>query len=454
MGIPTVMITRQGFSMLVDNSFAGAGLPAEAPKVIYPVAMFVPGADLTPIQEKMDELISGLIRWEPRDNIKTSATATIVSVKGRDYTAALLNLNSLFLRNMWSDGLPFAPPTERLVEWMLTGTDLPPDEPVITILPRGGMATVHTVAVNLSMAGGRPEYMPVLIAALAAMGHEKFAHGLMNTTTCGVYPVMIVNGPVAKQIRLGSGYGCLGPDPLHPSGASIGRALRLLLMNVGGAIPAKGTMSIHGGPARYTNIVFAEDEDGLPPDWESLGVEQGFPPGTNTVTGYTVSSTTNVPGGETGSSDSALASLNRAAGAMGVPNGNYWAMANNPQGAAGILLMARGTAQGLAKFSWSKEKIKTYLWENSHVPPSKLGPPISAWWVPGEEEIPYPVPISLSPKGIRIVVAGGLQSGHMTWLQVGCCAEALTTAEIKLPGNWDALLMQAEQDIGPEAYIE
>lgn len=201
---------------------------------------------------------------------------------------------------MWSDGLPFAPPTEKLVKWILTGTGMPPDKPVLTMLPRGGTATIHTVAVNLAMAGGRPEYMPVLIAALEAMGKEKFAHGLMNTTTCGVYPVMIVNGPVSRQIRLGSGYGCLGPDPLHPAGASIGRALRLLLTNVGGAIPGKGTMSIHGGPARYTSIVFAEDEEGLPTDWESLGIEQGFLPGTNTVTGYTVSSTTNVPGGETG----------------------------------------------------------------------------------------------------------------------------------------------------------
>lgn len=139
---------------------------------------------------------------------------------------------------------------------------------------------------------------------------------------------------------------------------------------------------------------------------------------------------------------------------MGVPNGNYWAMANNPEGAAGILLMARGTARGLADLGWSKEKVKAYLWENSHVPGVKLGPPVSAWWVPGGEEIPHPIPISMSPKGIKIVVAGGLQSGHMTWLQVGCCAESLTSAEIKLPGNWEDLLMQADQDLGPVARNE
>ena len=208
-------------------------------------------------------------------------------------------------------------------------------------------------------------------------------------------------------------------------------------------------MSIHGGSARYTNVVFAEDEDGLPPGWQSLGVEQGFSRGSNTVTAYTVSSTTNVPGGEVGSSDSALASLNRAAGAMGVPNGNYFLSAYSPEGAAGILIMARGTAQGLANLGWSKEKVQAYLWENSQVPASKLGPPISAWWIPCGGLFPERMPISPAPKGIKIVVAGGLQSGHMTWLQVGCCAEQLTSAEIKLPVNWDDLLKKAEQDLGP-----
>jgi len=208
-------------------------------------------------------------------------------------------------------------------------------------------------------------------------------------------------------------------------------------------------MSIHGGPARYANIVFAEDEDGLPSDWEPLSVEQGFPPGSSTVTVYAVSSTTNVPGGEAGEEEVALASLNRAAGAMGVPNGNYWRYAYNPEGAAGILLMASGTAQGLSRFGWTKEKVKTYLWENSKIPASKLGPRVPAWWLPPRKLVQDPMPISMSPKGIKIVVAGGLQSGHMMWFQVGCCPEKLTSAEIKLPANWNELLEKGEEDLGP-----
>ena len=448
MGIPAVVVTREGFQGVVASAFTGIGLPAEASLVVYPSDMFVPGSDLAPIKERMDELIAGLTEWQPKKAVKRVVAAPMVRIAGEDYEAALANLNNWFLRSLWTDGLPIIPPTESRVNWLLKGTGLSPNQEVIKILPRGGIATVEIIAVSLAMAGGRPEYMPVLIAALEAMGQPRFAHQLMNSTTCSVYPVVVVNGPVAKQIRLGSGYGCLGPDPLHPAGASIGRAIRLLLQNVGGAIPGTGTMSIYGGPARYTNIVFAEDEAGMPADWTSLGVEQGFPPGINMVTAYAVSSTANVPGGEVGNSQSALASLNRAAAAMGTPNGNYWFHPYNQDGAAGILLMASGTAQGLSRLGWSKDEVKTYLWENSKVPLSKTGPRVSAWWVPSERIIQDPMPIAMNYQGIKIVVAGGLQSGHMMWLQVGCCPEQLITTEVQLPTNWDTLLQKAEEGLG------
>ena len=449
MGIPTVTVTREGFQRVVDNAFAGMEFPAEASKVIYPVDMFVPGSVLVPIEEKIDELIAGLTKWQPTIKEKKTITPPKVKVEGKDYEEAVASVNKLFLRNMWGDGLPVIPPTEKRVNWLLAGTDLPADEVVTKILPRGGIATVETIAVSLAMAGGRPEYMPVLIAAVEALGDPAFVHYRMNATTCSVYPVLIVNGPVARQIRVGSGYGCLGPDPLHPAGASIGRAIRLLLQNAGGAIPGIGTMAIHGGSGRYTNIVFAEDEDGLPLGWEPLNVEQGFTRGSNTVTAYAVCGATNVSGGEPGDEGVVLASLCRAAGTIGIPSGNYWTAPYNPDGAAGILIMSSGTAQGMSKLGWSKEKIKAYLWENSKIPASKLGPRVTVWWSPLENIMQDPMPVSMSPDGIKIVVAGGLQSGHMMWLQVGCCPEKLTSAEIKLPANWDALLEKAEEDLGP-----
>jgi len=449
MGIPTVIVTREGFSGIVAHAFAGAGFPAEASQVMYPIDMFTAGSDLAPLEEKLDELVAGLTEWEPQVKGKKVITPPKMKVRGADYAEAVTSANRLFLRNMWGDGLPLVPPTEEAVSWILTGTGLPRDKVIAKILPRGGIVNVETIAVNLAMAGGRPEYLSVLIAAVEAISDPHFQHHRMNGTTCSVCPVVIVNGPVARQVRFGTGYGCLGPDPLHPAGASIGRAIRLLLQGTGGAVPGEGTMSIYGGPSRHANIVFAEDEEGLPDGWEPLNVEQGFLRGSNTVTTYSVASVTNIPGGETGDKEVTLASLNRAAMVMGVPNGNYWFHSYLPEGAAGILIMASGTAQGLSRFGWSKEEVKAYLWENSKIPASRLGPRLPVWWSPCEKIMQDPMPISMSPKGIRIVVAGGLQSGHMMWLQVGCCPEQLTSAEIKLPANWDELLKKAEADLGP-----
>jgi hypothetical protein len=222
---------------------------------------------------------------------------------------------------------------------------------------------------------------------------------------------------------------------------------------MGGAVPGNTTMSIFGGPARYTGLVFAEDVDALPEGWSSLAEEQGFASGTNVVTLYAVSSTTNIPGGETGTEDAAYASLNRAAGALSIPNGNYWFSPTpyNEDGSAGILLVGPTTAQGLVDLGWTKSEVQNYLWEHSKVEEAELTPRINTWWVPTQDILEYPMPIAMNPDGIEVVVAGGDQSGHMMWLQVGCCPQELVSREVQLPADWVTLLEDAEADLGPPA---
>jgi hypothetical protein len=265
----------------VDNAYAGFGFAPGSPTVFeFPLEMFLSCSDLGPVKENIDKIIYGLTKWEPK--IKKTGVfspAEKLIIQGKDYQDALDKMNLFFLGNLWGDGLPVQAPTDERVNWLLTGTDLPRNTVVGVILPKGGIATVEAIAVSLAMAGGRPEYMPVILAAVAALTEPKWKLQEMNATTSSVYPAVMVNGPVAKQIRLNSGYGCLGPDPKHPAGAVIGHAIRFLLMNLGGAIPGSGTMAIYGGPARYTGTVFAEDEEGVPTGWEPLNVERGFPPG-------------------------------------------------------------------------------------------------------------------------------------------------------------------------------
>jgi hypothetical protein len=455
-----MVFTRKGFSQVVANAYAGFGFPPEAPSIYeFPLELFLPGSDLTPIKENIDKIVYGLTKWNPKVKQKGIVEpGANITVQGRDYQEAVQNLNYLFLRNLWSDGLPLMPANEERVKWMLTGTDLSPATVVGEgkVLPRGGIATVKQLAISLAMAGGRPEYMPILIAAVEAMLKPPLRHQHWQPTTASTYPIIIVNGPVAKQIRLNSGYGCLGPDPVHPAGATIGRAVRLIQMNLGGAIPGIGTMAIHGGANRYTNIVFAEDEEGLPQGWKSLSVERSFAPGKNVVTVHAVEGTVNINGASTTTDEVAAAALNRLAGFIGVPSDRYWSYGRQPDYPVGIALFGRASAKGLADLGWSKEKVKAYLWENAKIPWSmvqKMGTPgqVEQWlkdskgaYVKGQ-----PWPITLDPKNIMIVVAGGEQSGHMYWIQGGNGPVAATNAEIKLPDRWNDLLKKAEGDIGP-----
>ncbi len=454
-----MVITRAGFSQVVGNAFAGFGFAAEAPTVYeFPLQMMDAGSDLTPINENIDKIVYGLTKWQPKITTKGIKNPPKVTVIGKDYQDALTNMNLLFLKNMWADGLPLFPATEERVNWILTGTDLPRDTVVGAgkILPRGGIATVELLAVALAMAGGRPEYLPVLTGIVDAITDPACGLQGVNSTTCSLIHAMVVNGPIAKQIRLNSGYGCLGPDPVHSAGGSIGRAYRLMMLDMGGAIPGVGTMAIYGGPSRYTGLVFAEDEGGLPKGWDSLGVEWGFSKDANVVTVTPVNSMVNVVW-FFGTKEENLGALNMLAMHMGYPDLNKWQLAYDPWKSkfppAGIAMIPRGFAQSLASVSgYSKADIKTFLWKNSQTPWDVVvstGAGVVNITKGGHPE-GQPVPLTPKPEQITLVVAGGAQSGHGYWMSPAMFGWP-ASREITLPAKakWDALLKQAEADLGP-----
>jgi len=179
----------------------------------------------------------------------------------------------------WTDGLPVTPPTDERVIAMLKGTTRRPDEVVGKIPPFLAECTVEKVAINAVMAGCKPEYMPVLLAALEAALEPLFTlHGVLATTYFSS-PVIIVNGPVAKRIGMNSGINALGQG--NRANATIGRALNLIVLNVGGGRPGEADRSTLGAPSKYT-LCFAEDESD--PEWEPLSVARGLPRGVSAVT--------------------------------------------------------------------------------------------------------------------------------------------------------------------------
>ncbi|MEM7338641.1 MAG: thioredoxin family protein [Actinomycetota bacterium] len=179
----------------------------------------------------------------------------------------------------WSDGLPVVPPTEARVMAMLDGTTQAPDEVVTTVPPDLAEVTVEQVAINAVLAGCKPEYMPVVLAAVEAACTDEFnMHGLLATTFFSG-PIVIVNGPIAERIGMNSGNNVFGQG--NRANLTIGRALQLVVRNLGGGRPGGVDMALMGAPSKL-GMAFAEREHDSP--FEPLSVEHGLEPGTDAVT--------------------------------------------------------------------------------------------------------------------------------------------------------------------------
>src|SRR5438105_11383427 len=186
-------------------------------------------------------------------------------------------IEALFDKGL-TDGLPVVPPTRERVDRAIEASGRAADEVVALVPPNYGRATVEKIAVNAVMAGCRPEYLPVVLAAVEAVCDEAFdLHGVSATTNAPA-PLIVVNGPIRRVLDSNSGAGLFGSG--WRANATIGRALRLVCVNVGGAIPGFVSMSTLAHPGRYTYCI-GEHEEASP--WPSLAVEHGFAPDDSTV---------------------------------------------------------------------------------------------------------------------------------------------------------------------------
>ncbi|MCI0545807.1 MAG: hypothetical protein L0027_00810 [Candidatus Rokubacteria bacterium] len=179
----------------------------------------------------------------------------------------------------WSDGLPVVPPTEAAVQAMLDAAGLAPDRQVAFITNRQVAVSAEKVAINAVMAGCRPEYMPVVIAAVEAIGDPRWGYHGPATSTGGAGVLVIVNGPLARSLDFNSGDNLFGPG--WRANATVGRALRLVMRNAIGTLPGKLDRGTLGHPGKYSYVI-AENEAESP--WPALHVERGFTPEESTVT--------------------------------------------------------------------------------------------------------------------------------------------------------------------------
>jgi hypothetical protein len=190
----------------------------------------------------------------------------------------------------WGDGLPVIPPTEARVREFVAASGHFPDELIADIPPRNGRATVEKIAINAVMAGAPSESMPLLIGAIEAMSDPDFNLFALNTTTSCVVPAMIVNGAARHDLKLPMGPGCFGGEA--GNGASVGRAIRLVMRNVGGQKVGLNSKSVFGQPARVTGICVGEWEERSP--WAPLSERRGVTAGTNAVTVHGATGTVDI----------------------------------------------------------------------------------------------------------------------------------------------------------------
>jgi len=195
-----------------------------------------------------------------------------------DVAASEDEFEAMFDRG-WTDGLPVVPPTEKRVLRMLTGTTRRPDDVVAVVPPDLVDVTVEKIAINAVMAGCKPEYLPWVIAAVEAVCNDVFnIHGVL-ATTMPVGPVIVANGPGTRAIGMNGGMNAFGQG--NRANLTIGRAVQLVVRNVGGGRPGEVDRATHGNPGKIS-FCFAEDEIGSP--WTTLATSRGIAPDTNAIT--------------------------------------------------------------------------------------------------------------------------------------------------------------------------
>ena len=250
----------------------------------------------------------------------------------------------------WTDGLPVIPPTDLRIARMLGGTTRKPDEIIGLIPPNLAECTIEKAAINAVMAGCRPEYFPVVLATIeAALKPEFSMHGLLATLWFSG-PVVVVNGPIAKRIGMNWGGNALGQG--NRANATIGRALQLVIRNVGGGRPQEIDRSVLGNPGKYT-FCFAEDE--TDPGWVPLNVARGQRRGSSTVTLFHGDGVQGVADQKSRDPESLARSLAMGLWAVCHPKLAQWSHA--------LLVIAPDHYAIFKQGGWDRARIEAGIWQ-------------------------------------------------------------------------------------------
>jgi hypothetical protein len=366
-------------------------------KVSHPMATAAAGEVSAQVRQALPELIKALA--EPVHGGATGPSGEERAAEGR-LTGTVDEISEVFYRRGWTDGLPIVPPTDERIAAMLVRASGDPETSIGVMPPAMKPVTLRKIAVNAVMAGCLPSYIPVVEAAAKALMDEDCGLYSMLTATNALAPLTIVNGPVIRELDLNSRGNVFGPG--WRANATIGRAIRLILFNLGGAVPGVMDMSTHGHPGKYT-FCFAEAEDASP--WEPLHVERGFETMASTVTVVGAGAPQNIfpYGCRTGKEI-----LNVIVGTVCGLGHNNVLFATGP-----VLVLSPEHAATLSRDGFSKQTVKEYLFERARIPLRRFPPGLrqairerrSRWFADSGDATR--IGVADRPEDILVVVAGG-----------------------------------------------
>ncbi|MDF1592488.1 MAG: hypothetical protein P1P89_13305 [Desulfobacterales bacterium] len=305
-----------------------------------------------------------------------------------------------FSRQGWADGLPIIPPTPKRVHQVLKQYSGDPFEVLGKIPHLNGEATVERCAVAMVMAGCLPSYLPVVLTAVRAMMTPAFNIQAVQSTTNAIAPLLILNGPVITRLGFNCTENVFGQG--NRANATVGRAIRFILLNIGGADPGKLDRATHGHPGKYSYCV-AENEAESP--WEPFHVDRGFRREDSVVTVVGADAPMNI---NDASSTSAEGVLHSIASSMITPGSN-----NALRGGEPLVVFSPEHADLIARDGWSKADVRAYLYEHSQIPLDKFSPEnrkrillLRKKWFEREGDKDK-VALADSPESIKLLVTGG-----------------------------------------------
>jgi hypothetical protein len=345
-----------------------------------------------------------------------------IELTSRRHTAADLGAAiELCYANGWTDGLPVVPPTAERIEAMLRAARLEPQQQLAFIENRQVSVTAEKVAINAVLAGCLPQYMPVVAAAVEALGDPLYGYHGPATSTGGSAVFMVVNGPIARRLDINCGDNLFGPG--WRANATIGRAIRLVMRNVIGTLPGELDRSSLGHAGKYTFCI-AENEAGSP--WPPFHTTRGFRPEQNVVTIFAAYAPHQYSNRLSATPEGVLAT---ACATMKISAGT----ARQPQYA---MVFAGEHMEIMRKAGWSREDVQNYVFEHTQSSVAELK---RVNLLPGEataEDERTMYPLVEAPRDLLVIAAGGRVGVQSAFIPGwgGKAGSQSVSREIRVPG--------------------